>query len=180
MRQCYVFWRTWCLFGENDLLTPVTPNDPWWIFRTITFVEGVKLMHMHKSRINAKYFVGLDAFWWKWPFWPQWPHPDLWPHHCLCLSSGQHTGHCDQVWSKLDVWKYVKKTCCQKERRRRRRRRRKRKREENSILRLRRQDKLDMRPLPRARVKLGGWTRSPHFWWKKPFDPCDPNRNLSQ
>ena len=62
MRQCYVFWRTWCLFGENDLLTPVTPNDPWWIFRTITFVEGVKLMHMHKSRINAKYFVGLDAF----------------------------------------------------------------------------------------------------------------------
>ena len=33
---------------------------------------------------------------------------------------------------------------------------------------------LDMRPLPRARVKLGGWTRSPHFWWKKPFDPCDP------
>ena len=34
--------------------------------------------------------------------------------------------------------------------------------------------KLDMRPLPRARVKLGGWTRSPRFWWKKPFDPCDP------
>ena len=33
---------------------------------------------------------------------------------------------------------------------------------------------LDMRPLPRARVKLGGWTRSPRFWWKKPFDPCDP------
>ena len=24
--------------------------------------------------------------------------------------------------------------------------------------------KLDMRPLPRARVKLGGWTRSPRFW----------------
>ena len=31
-----------------------------------------------------------------------------------------------------------------------------------------------MRPLPRARIKLGGWTRSPRFWWKRPFDPCDP------
>ena len=27
-----------------------------------------------------------------------------------------------------------------------------------------RRKKLDMRPLPRARVKLGGWTRSPRFW----------------
>ena len=38
----------------------------------------------------------------------------------------------------------------------------------------RRKGTLDMRPLPRARVKLGGWTRSPRFWWKKPFDPNDP------
>ena len=64
-------------FGENDLLTPVTPNDPWWIFRTITFVEEVKFMHMHKSRINAKYFEGLDAFLVKitflTPMTPSWP-----------------------------------------------------------------------------------------------------------
>ena len=40
-------------FGENDLLTPVTPNDPGHFFRTITFVEGVKLLHMYKSRVNA-------------------------------------------------------------------------------------------------------------------------------
>ena len=37
----------------------MTPDE---FFRTITFVEGVKLMHMHKSRIDAKYSVGLDAF----------------------------------------------------------------------------------------------------------------------
>ena len=49
-------------FSENELLTPVTPNDPGRFFRTITFVEGVKLMHMHKSRINAMYSEGLDAF----------------------------------------------------------------------------------------------------------------------
>ena len=29
------------IFGENDLLTPVTPNDPGWIFKPITFVEGI-------------------------------------------------------------------------------------------------------------------------------------------
>ena len=31
------------------------------------------------------------------------------------MSSGQGTGHYHQVWSKSDVGKYVKKTCCQKE-----------------------------------------------------------------
>ena len=36
----------------------MTPDE----FLTITFVEGVKLMHMHKSRVNAMYSVGLDAF----------------------------------------------------------------------------------------------------------------------
>ena len=47
-------------FNENDILTHVTPNDPGRIFRTITFVEGVKLMHMHES--PEAYSVGLDAF----------------------------------------------------------------------------------------------------------------------
>ena len=49
-------------FSENDLLTPVTPNYPGQIFNVITFVEGVKLMHMHESCISATYSVGLDAF----------------------------------------------------------------------------------------------------------------------
>ena len=56
----------------------------------------------------------LMPFWWKWPFWPQWPHSDPWPHHLLCVSSGQGTGYFDQVWSKWDVGKYVKKTCYHK------------------------------------------------------------------
>ena len=32
-----------------------------------------------------------------------------------------------------------------------------------------RKKELDMRPLPRARVKLGEWTRSPRFLVKKTF-----------
>ena len=52
--------------------------------------------------------------WVKMTFWPLWPHHDVWPHQCLCVSSGSGIGHCDQVWSKSDVGKYVKKTCCQK------------------------------------------------------------------
>ena len=44
--------------------------------------------------------------------------------------------------------------------------------EEEAII-VRRKKELDMRPLPRARVKLGGRTRSPRFCRKKPFDPCD-------
>ena len=31
------------------------------------------------------------------------------------MSSGQGTGHFDQVWSKWDVGKNMKKTCYQKE-----------------------------------------------------------------
>ena len=31
-------------------------------------------------------------------------------------------------------------------------------------LQLNHKEQLDMHPLPRARVKLGGWTRSPRFW----------------
>ena len=42
-------------------------------------------------------------------------HRDLWPHHCLCVISGLDVGHCDQIWLKSDVGKYVKKTCCLKE-----------------------------------------------------------------
>ena len=49
-------------FSENDRLTPVTPNDPGQFFNVINFVEGVKLMHVHESGINATHSVGLDAF----------------------------------------------------------------------------------------------------------------------
>ena len=179
MCQCYVICLSWNIFGENDLLTPVTPNDPGWIFNVITFVEGVKLMHMHKSCVNATYSVWVETFldfekydtlwpltplggvvwqghhWLFWSFdyclqddivsfyfvaififfmwmtffsfWPQWPHRDLEPHHCLCLSSGQGTGHCDQVWLKSDVGKYAKKTCCQKKKKKKKETRKKQK-----------------------------------------------------
>ena len=85
------------------------------------------------------------------PFWPLWRHRDLWPHHCLCVSSGSGTGHFDQVWSKSDVGKYVKKACCQNNLCNQsntrpcgcagRVKKQKRKRLGNKILRLRRQDK---------------------------------------
>ena len=63
------------ILSENDLYTPVTQNDPVWFFNVITFVEGVKVLHMHKSRVNAMHSIGLDAFLVKMTFW--WP---LWPH----------------------------------------------------------------------------------------------------
>ena len=37
------------IFSENELLTPVTPNDPEWISRPITFVEGIQLINKHES-----------------------------------------------------------------------------------------------------------------------------------
>ena len=72
----YTKWMSYSIFSENDLLTPVTPNDPGWIFRTIIFVEGIKFMHVRKLRVNATYSEGLDAFWWKWTFDPRDPK---WP-----------------------------------------------------------------------------------------------------
>ena len=54
-------------------------------------------MYMHKSRVNATYSVGLDAFLVKFTF--------LSPVTPSVTSFG----------SKLDVGKYLKKMCCQKE-----------------------------------------------------------------
>ena len=45
-----VIRRSYNTFSENDLFTPVTPNDPGWIFRPITFVEGIQLINMQESR----------------------------------------------------------------------------------------------------------------------------------
>ena len=47
---CNVDPMSYNIFSENDLLTPVIPNDPGLIFKVINFVEGVKLMHIHESR----------------------------------------------------------------------------------------------------------------------------------
>ena len=55
------FWPLW------------PPNDPWLIFTTIIFVEGVKLMHVRKSRVNATHSERLDGFLVKMTFWPLWP-----------------------------------------------------------------------------------------------------------
>ena len=70
-------------------------------------------MHMDKLRVNATYSVRLHAFLVKMTFLT--PVTTSWPLIPLCVSSGSGTGHCDQVWLKSDVGKYVKKTCCQKE-----------------------------------------------------------------
>ena len=37
----YLLCMSYNIFSENELLTPVTPNDPGWISRPITFVEGI-------------------------------------------------------------------------------------------------------------------------------------------
>ena len=37
----------------------ITPDN---FFRIITFVEGVKLLHLHNSRVSATKSEGLDAF----------------------------------------------------------------------------------------------------------------------
>ena len=41
------------MFRENDLLTPVTPNDPRLTFDPITFVDGIRLMNMYESSGHA-------------------------------------------------------------------------------------------------------------------------------
>ena len=50
------------------------------LFRTISFVEGIKVLHMHTSHVNDTYSVGLDAFWWKLPVDP-----------------------CDPKWTRMNV-----------------------------------------------------------------------------
>ena len=40
---------SYTIFSENELLTHVTPNNPKWISRPITFVEGIQLINKHES-----------------------------------------------------------------------------------------------------------------------------------
>ena len=41
MFKQFIVYEFYNIFSENELLTPVTPNDPGWISRPITFVEGI-------------------------------------------------------------------------------------------------------------------------------------------
>ena len=55
------------IFSENNL-SSLCLKCPRMNFLDNNFCRGVKIMHMHKSRVNAEYSVGLDAFWRKLPF----------------------------------------------------------------------------------------------------------------
>ena len=48
-----LYGRNHSIFSENDLLTPVTPNDPRLTFDPITEIEGLKLMNMYESYGHA-------------------------------------------------------------------------------------------------------------------------------
>ena len=51
--SCYVTWTSYSIYSENDLLTPVTPNDPRLTFDPIKSHEGLKLINMYKSYGHA-------------------------------------------------------------------------------------------------------------------------------
>ena len=45
------------IFSANDLLTPVTPNDPRLTFDFIKSQEGLKLIHMYESYMVMLYIM---------------------------------------------------------------------------------------------------------------------------
>ena len=49
----YVIWTSYSIFSENDLLTPLTLNDPRLTFDLITWIEVLTLMNMYESYDNA-------------------------------------------------------------------------------------------------------------------------------
>ena len=49
----YVTWTSYSILSANDLLTPVTPNNPRLAFDSIKSQEGLKLMNMYKSHGHA-------------------------------------------------------------------------------------------------------------------------------
>ena len=51
--SCYVTWTSYSIFSENNLLTPVTLNDPRLTFDPIKSQEGLKLINMYKSYSHA-------------------------------------------------------------------------------------------------------------------------------
>ena len=77
----YCTWQIWFFkdfFDSDDLLTPVTPNDPGWIFRPITFVEGIVGYHVYECCEHTMKPGGLDAFWRKYWFLTPLTLNDLW------------------------------------------------------------------------------------------------------
>ena len=60
--QCNMEARSYSIFGENDLLTPVIPNDPRLTFDPIIQIKGIKLMYMHESYGHAMQYGGVIAF----------------------------------------------------------------------------------------------------------------------
>ena len=49
----YVTWTSYSILNANDLLTPVTPNDPRLRFDPVKSQESLKLIHMYKSYGHA-------------------------------------------------------------------------------------------------------------------------------
>ena len=50
------------IFSKNELLTPVTPNDPKSKFKSICFAKGLKLVNISESHDPAMQHVGGVAF----------------------------------------------------------------------------------------------------------------------
>ena len=42
----YLMWRSYKIVGTNDLLAPMTPNDPRLTFDPTKKIDGLKLKHM--------------------------------------------------------------------------------------------------------------------------------------
>ena len=104
----YLIWRSYSIFGENYLLTPMTQNIPGWIFKTHYFDRG---------------YLADANVWVTWPYHvicsrnsifseneqltgvtPTWPLIPGWSHNMLrqgraCLGRGEDS--CDQVCLKL-------------------------------------------------------------------------------
>ena len=129
----------------------MTPNDPGWIFRPITFVERVKPLHdrlvtrpyhvICRRRSVFRKIIFLTPVTPNDPGWVFRPISFVAIHPYLLLTK----------FGKNPIKHVEEEADCEKERRKKK--------------------ELDMCPLPRARVKLGGQTRSPRFWCKKPFWP---------
>ena len=100
---CYVVWTSYNIFGENDLLSPVTPND----LRSVLYpgnsfgMEGLKLINMYESYGHAVYMY----FWWKClfdPSDPKWPQIYIWPHNVGRISSS--TTCMDVIWTSCSIF----------------------------------------------------------------------------
>ena len=82
--SCYVTWKSTSIFNINELLTPVTQNDPRLTFNLIALVEGLKLMHMYETDGHAIQHGCVKVYLVKITFWPsdpKWPQIDIRAHN---------------------------------------------------------------------------------------------------